>query len=457
MGTVKQSAPMSTLTPEAKQFLSTTVRALRERLLRDVHDEADRRYRLSIAIDKAGLDEAHRRRRERLEGWLDERVRALKPKSKRDEQALRARFLESAEKEAAATFLNRIVLLRHLEAMKLSKPEVATGGWKSKGYREWREFAPGLLADDTEGYATLLQVVFDDLAVDLPGLFGDVGLTKLFAVPPAALREVIEKLDDEALASAWTDDTTLGWTYQYWNDPERDLLDAKSRAGGKIEPHETASKTQMFTDRYMVEWLLHNSLGLLWLTICKKNGWVAEAESVLPVLDARRAEWRKKREAGEVALDALMPVETGLEDRWKYFVPQPIPDDAVASAPGSIGEVKLLDPACGSGHFLVIAFDLLAALYREEARHTGKSFTDREIAESILENNLHGIDIDPRATQLAAAGLYLKAKSLAKDARPKQLNLVAPALQLAALGKDGSAFRTSSRATSSPRSRASTT
>ncbi|MBI4818896.1 MAG: BREX-6 system adenine-specific DNA-methyltransferase PglX [Deltaproteobacteria bacterium] len=431
----------TTLTPDAKQQLSTTIRALRERLLRDVHDEADRRYRLSVPIANAGLDAASLHLRQRLDAWLDERARAAKTRSKKDEATTRERLLRDAEKEAAATFLNRIVLLRHLEALKLSRPEVVTGGWKSKGYKEFREFAPTLTTDDTEGYATLLQLVFDELSFDLPGLFGDVGLTRLFAIPPATLREVIERLDDEGLASAWTDDTTLGWVYQYWNDPERESLDAKIAGGGKIEPHEIASKTQMFTERYMVEWLLQNSLGLLWLSICRKNGWTAEAESVLPALDARRAEWRKRREAGEVALDALMPIEAGLEDRWKYFVLQPIPADSVEKAPKSIRDLKLLDPACGSGHFLVIAFDLLAALYDEEDRHLGRVRTPpKQVAEAILENNLFGIDIDPRATQLAAAGLYLKAKTLARDARPKRLNLVAPVLQLASLPKDDPAL-----------------
>jgi hypothetical protein len=146
-------------------------------------------------------------------------------------------------KEAGATLLNRLVLLRQLEAMGLAKPEVVTGGWSSKGYRELRDFAPGLLTDETEGYSTLLGVVFEELAVDLPGLFGDVGLTRLFPIPPATLREVVTQLDVKELSSAWTDDTTLGWIYQYWNDPEREALDAKINDGGKIEPHEIASKT----------------------------------------------------------------------------------------------------------------------------------------------------------------------------------------------------------------------
>jgi hypothetical protein len=431
---------MPTLTPDAKQLLSRTVRELRARLLRDLHDEAERRYRLSIPPEKAKLPEDLRRKRERLDAWLDERARTANPKNKKEMEAARTRFLGDAVKEAAATLLNRVVLLRHLEALGLQRPAIVTGGWNSKGYRELREFAPALLGDETEGYAALLRLVFDELALELPGLFGDVGFTRLFEIPPATLREVVELLDAPALESAWTDDTTLGWVYQYWNDPEREALDAKLNAGGKIEPHEIASKTQMFTERYMVEWLLHNSLGLTWLCICKKNGWTADAEALLPVLDARRAEWRKRRESGEVALDALMPIEGELEEHWKYYVPQAMPDGAVTSAPDSIRTLKLLDPACGSGHFLVIAFDLLAAMYREEARHRGESWSEREIAEAILENNLHGIDIDPRAVQIAAAAVVLKAKRLAKDAQPKRVNLVAPVLRLGNLSSDDPAL-----------------
>lgn len=427
---------VATLTPEAKQLLSTTIRSLRERLLRDVQDEAERRYRLSVPLTQAGLDEAHKRRRQRLDAWVDERVRAVKTKSEKDKKAARERLLGQAVKEAGATLINRLVLIRHLEAMGLSKPQVVTGGWASKGYQEFRDFAPGLLDDETEGYATLLQMVFDDLAVDLPGLFGEVGLTKLFPIPPATLREVVTKLDAKELESAWTDDTTLGWVYQYWNDPEREALDAKINDGGKIEPHEIASKTQMFTERYMVEWLLQNSLGLTWLCICKKNGWTPDAERVLPVLDARRAEWRKKRDAGEVTLDALMPIEGELEDAWKYYVPQPIPEDAVEKAPDSIRTVKLLDPACGSGHFLVSAFGLFGTFYIEESRHRHETWSIEEIAESILANNLHGVDIDPRAIQIAAAALYLKAKTLAPKTRLSRINLVAPTLQLGNLSDD---------------------
>jgi hypothetical protein len=300
----------------------------------------------------------------------------------------------------------------------------------------------------------LLGLVFDELALDLPGLYGPVRMTQLVPVPAATLRAVITALDDEALATVWTDDTTLGWIYQYWNDPEREALDKKLAASKKLENHEIASKTQMFTERYMVEWLLHNSLGQMWLAMCRKHGWTADVEraeaggSLLDRLDARRAAWRAKREAGEVPLDALMPIEPGLEDRWKYWVPQPMPADAVDKAPDSVRGLKLLDPACGSGHFLVIAFELLFYLYQEEARHRGEvagadgaPWSDRWIVESILEHNLHGIDIDPRAVQIAAAALMLKARQLCAEAEPRTMNLVAPNLSLASLAEDDPARR----------------
>ncbi|MCA9678854.1 MAG: BREX-6 system adenine-specific DNA-methyltransferase PglX [Myxococcales bacterium] len=437
------------MTSDAKRALSRTIRELRKRLLDDLGAAMNAAYKLSIDAKKATLDESARVRRARLDGWVDEQVRAL-PAGKRAGAAERLRG--DVVKDAAATLLQRLVYLRLLESTGLRKLKVVTGGWESRGYADFREAAPELvrpgLGDETEGYATLLSLVFDELAVDLPGLYGPVRMTALVPVPASTLRAVITALDADELATVWTDDTTLGWIYQYWNDPEREALDAKLAASKKLENHEIASKTQMFTERYMVEWLLHNSLGQMWLAMCRKHGWTADVEragadgspSVLDRLDARRADWRAKREAGEVAVDALMPIEPGLEDRWKYWVPQPMPDDAVSSAPDSVRTLKLLDPACGSGHFLVIASQLLFHLYQEEARHRGEAGTeawsDRRIVESILEHNLHGIDIDPKAVQIAAAALMLKAKQMCADAEPRTMNLVAPNLSLASLPED---------------------
>lgn len=423
-----------TMTSDAKTKLSKTIRALRERLLTELNEAVDREYKFPLKNPK--LDTKTKVKRQRLEDWLAEQVRTQSGKVKRTKDD----FRRDAEKQAAYTLLNRLVILRIMEAVGLRKPKVVTGGWNSQGYKDFRELAQSLVhSDDSEGFAILLQLIFEDLAIDLPGLYGSAGVADLIPVPSPTIRAVVEAFDDEELETCWTDDMTLGWVYQYWNDPEREALDAKINDGGKIEPHEIASKTQMFTERYMVDWLLQNSLGPMWLAMCAKHGWTPDvvADGTLDRLEQRRTEWRTKRDAGEVALTDLMPLETDAERRWAYYVPQPIPDDAVQQAPKSVRDLKILDPAVGSGHFLVVAFDLLFALYKEEAQHrgqqNGEQWTDQAIVERILEHNLHGIDLDPRAVQIAAAALWLKAQQTCRQAELKQLNLVASNLGISRL------------------------
>jgi hypothetical protein len=438
------------MTSDAKRALSSTIRALRLRLLDDLRIAAESAYRLSVRAQDAGLDEAARTKRKRLDSWLDEQVRAQAGSGARRE---RAEFLREAEQQAAYTLLNRLVILRLMEEpgpsdQPLRKPALIKGGWNSRAYQDFRDLARGVVRDDaTEGFAFLLQLVCEELAEELPGLFGSAGIADLIPVPAATLRHAVEELNKEELVTCWSDDMTLGWVYQYWNDPERERLDAKINDGGKIEPHEIASKTQMFTERYMVDWMLQNSLGLMWFTLCKKNGWTPEVEAngTLQRLEERRIEWRAKRAAGEVSLTALMPLETEEERRWAYFLlGQEIPDDAVELAPASVRDWKILDPAVGSGHFLVVALGLLLALFQEEARHRGlhdaDEWSDRAIVEHLLAQTLHGIDIDPRAAQIAAASLWLKGKGLCPEIEPAQLNLVAPNLRLADLPDDDPAL-----------------
>jgi hypothetical protein len=431
--------------PEDKHQLSSTIRSLRTRLLDDLHDAMESAYRLSLHEREAGLSEAARARRSRLDAWIkeQERAEAGRDGAKRTKEDIR----RDAEKQSAYTLLNRLVILRLLEAAGIRRPAVVTGGWESGGYKDFRSLAPALVrGDETEGYAFLLRLIFEDLTTELPGLYGEVGVAGLVPIPAATLCHVVEELDDPNLKRCWTDDMTLGWVYQYWNDPEREALDAKLNSGGKLAPHEIASKTQMFTERYMVEWLLQNSLGPMWLAMCRRHGWTPEivADGTLARLDERRTEWRAKREAGEVTLTELMPLHTDAERRWAYYLPQSIPEDAVERSLESIRELKALDPAVGSGHFLVVLFDLLLALYREEAKHRGEEglerWSTRAIVESILENNLHGIDLDPRAVQIAAAALWLKAKQASPEAEPARLNLVASNLQLASLSDDDPAL-----------------
>jgi hypothetical protein len=425
------------LDPKAKEVLRKGVRGLRAKLVSELIDEVTREYQLDLPADKAKLIESKRLKRERLERNLAERSSAPRPKGKAKSQAIDELDLRLAATEAAHTLLNRLTLLRILEHHGLLKPALVTGGWESPAFaQEFAHYGAAFKDEPSRGYLALLEAVYAEMALDLPALFGPVGVSSLFPIPVPTLRAVLELLNDSALDSAWGDDTTLGWVYQFWNDPERERLDEKIAGGGKIEPHELGPKTQMFTERYMVEWLLHNTLGQTWLAMCQKHGWTPDFEQVRERLEQRRAAFRQRREAGEVPPDALMPLEGELEERWKYWVPQPLPPEAVAAAPDALAELKLLDPACGSGHFLVIAFDLLAALYEEESRHRGVTRSPAEIAASIVERNLYGIDIDPRAIQLSAASLWLKARLYAPAVELQRMNLVAPLFRLGSLPKD---------------------
>ena len=155
-----------TMTSEAKRALSTTIRNLRQRLLDDLKDATESAYRLSVRARDAGLDEASKTKRKRLETWIDEQVRAQPAGAT---HRSREAFLREAEQQAAYTLLNRLVILRLMEepgadGVPLRRPALIKGGWDSRGYQDFRELARALVRDEaTEGYAFLLQLVWEEL------------------------------------------------------------------------------------------------------------------------------------------------------------------------------------------------------------------------------------------------------------------------------------------------------
>lgn len=222
------------MTSDAKRALSATIRSLRARLLEDLHDATESAYRMAIRARDAGLDEVARVSRSRLEAWMREQARAQASGRAQASDRCAEDFRREAEKQAAYTLLNRMVFLRLMEApgpdeKPLRAPAVVIGGWQSRAYQDFRQLAPALVrVDDSEGYAFLLRLVFEDLAADLPGLYGPAGVADLIPVPASTLRHVVDALDQAVLESCWQDDMTLGWVYQYWNDPAREALDAKA-------------------------------------------------------------------------------------------------------------------------------------------------------------------------------------------------------------------------------------
>ena len=220
------------LEQKAKEGLRKAVRGLRERLIAELTEQVKSEYQLDLASDKAKLSAERREKRDRLEKSLLERARTAPKhaKGKAKTSAIDPLELGLAAAEAAHTLLNRLTFLRILEHHEVLKPMLVTGAWESRAFRdEFSNYGAAFKDEPSRGYLALLDAVYAELALDLPALFGPVGVTTLFPIPVPTLRAVLEILNDPALDSAWGDDTTLGWVYQYWNDPERERSGREDR------------------------------------------------------------------------------------------------------------------------------------------------------------------------------------------------------------------------------------
>lgn len=179
----------------------------------------------------------------------------------------------------------------------------------------------------------------------------------------------------------------LGWLYQYFHAPE--LIPFRGVRAPKVPAGKVPVKTQLFTPGWIVEALLQNTLGRLWLQ---------------------------------------MHPDSRLQQSLSYLVPLP---ESFPAATRPVRDIRLLDPACGTMHFGLAAFDLFAAMYREELERAGEpgwpahpsATTEEKIPASVLTHNLFGIDIDPFAVELSAKALWLKARSIAPDVPLPRANL----------------------------------
>lgn len=222
-------------------------------------------------------------------------------------------------------------------------------------------------------------------------------------LPPEA-RQILERLLAELPAIVFTADDSLGWTYQFWQSAEKARVNERVKSGEKITGRTLPAVTQRFTDSYMVQFLLHNTIG----------AWhAAKVLSQHPDL-ARTART-------ELELRNAVSLK-GYSFEYLRFVRYSIADADGQSesstwgpASGQFGtwpavsrELRVLDPCCGSGHFLVAAFELLVRLRMSEER---LSLTDA--IRKVLEDNLFGLELDPRCTQIAAFNLALTAWRMA--------------------------------------------
>lgn len=304
--------------------------------------------------------------------------------------------LDRIVREQAFTVLNRLAALRMAEARGLLIESVGNG-YQAKGFQLYARLAGAGLGETGDAYRVYLQSVFDEFAQDLPGLFDRFSPQGRLFPREAALIQVLTLINHGEIEPLWAEDETIGWIYQYFNSKEeRKAMRDASQA--PRNSRELAVRNQFFTPRYVVEFLVDNTLGRLWFN------WTGG--------------------------------QTGLRDRCQYLLVKPDEQPEPAKRLRDPRTIKLLDPACGSMHFGLYAFDLFLEIYREawawEQTHgpgcldteTGGSadlkplsqtYADQDaylhdVPRLIIEHNIYGVDIDPRAAQIASLALWLRAQ-----------------------------------------------
>ncbi|MBF0965995.1 MAG: BREX-1 system adenine-specific DNA-methyltransferase PglX [Actinomyces bouchesdurhonensis] len=292
-----------------------------------------------------------------------------------------------AAKVVAYSWFNRLTALRYMDAMGISGdygvvtpaegsgtgvPECvqrARGGDFDRHVGEdARARAAQLLFDnrDLDAYVLLLREYFASWHRVMPGMFPEADdWTNL--VPPADLLSAGESVRADIVAaigpneSGRMDVEVIGWLYQFYIAARKQEIN-ESKA--KIDKDTLAPVTQLFTPHWVVRYLVENTLGKQWL----------------------RAH-----------------PDSALREKFEYLVTPAEGQEDQGLAIANPEDFRVIDPACGSGHMLTYAFDVLWEMYAEAGYPT------RQIARLILEKNLHGADVDGRAAQLASFALTMKA------------------------------------------------
>lgn len=287
---------------------------------------------------------------------------------------------EALRDRAAYTWFNRIVAIRFMDARgwlpsRMRMLSRADGSHGSEAVENALDVE--IATADTDRIAELKMAGLDEplwrylfvaqceeLADCLPGVFERVGGAMELLLPQGLMMSdsVVGKLNAVLTDEDWREGVTvLGWMYQYYN---ADVKDEFFKSKRKAAAADIAPATQLFTPEWIVRYMVENSLGRLWM---------------------------------------LNNPGSSLRERMEYYIaPDAEHEDFIHIS--SPEDITLCDPACGSGHILVYAFDLLFHMYEE------RGYREREIPELILTKNLAGMEIDPRAAQIAELALAMCAR-----------------------------------------------
>jgi len=233
----------------------------------------------------------------------------------------------------------------------------------------------------------------------LPQIFQNGNPVFEITMPPET-RQTLERLLMELPSEVFTADDSLGWTYQFWQSAEKERVNNRAKSGEKITGRTLPAVTQLFTEHYMVLFLLHNTIGA-W-----HAGNVLAARPELANTYISEQELREAVALGDYSFDYLRFVrEPAVEkDTGEKNGPWRPAAGTFDAWPRQARDLKVLDPCCGSGHFLIAALDLLVSLRMAEE---GLSLVDA--IQAVLAENLFGLELDARCTQIAAFNLALAA------------------------------------------------
>jgi Eco57I restriction-modification methylase len=312
-------------------------------------------------IDLAKLPLQLHPKRQRYEAIIDNHIGETG-----DYQTARAKLID----ELTFTLFNRIAAVKVMEAAMLFPPIITKQpehGDRSFGHKAWLELNPDMRSEELDGIREYIKQAFTELGTTLP-LYSK---TYPYALLPDAisLNEIIEtfnelETDSQVDNDIWQSDDVLGWLYESYNNEKKK---AHKESKAKTEYDKVSLQSQVYTPRWVVQFLVDNSLGKLYLE---------------------------------------MYPDSEIKDKYKIAnTPKTQERD-----PKKLHEIKLIDPACGSGNFLLYAFNLFYDLYLDQIENYGADYDEAEIPQLIIEHNLHGIDLDDRAIQLAQLGLYIQVR-----------------------------------------------
>lgn len=292
--------------------------------------------------------------------------------------------IPSAEREeklkpCVFTLFNRLAAIKLMEQKELF-PEVikqrAENGGLSAAHQAWLEEHPEGRSMERDGLVPFILDKFEEMAQmnfriyqsDYP-----------YGMMPTAdeLNEIIAAFNaienDPDCADTWQKDDILGWLYENFNAAEK--VEFK-QSGDKVEYDRVSLQSQVYTPSWVVKFLVDNTLGKRYLELFPESK-----------IDQPDEEGNRRI--------AVANRPTAQQRRH-----------------GELNDLKIIDPACGSGNFLIYAFSLMYDLYEDQIKHFGADYIRREIPAAIIENNLYGVDLDERAVQLAQIGLLIKAREI---------------------------------------------